>query len=213
MINVVNIVTGNFDRAGGAMYPTPAADLLSVATRLGERGHFGVWRSRVRGLPEFGGELPMVALAEEIETPGDGQLRALVTHAGNPVLSAPNGARLGRALGKLDFMVSIDIYKNETTRHANLILPTSFGFERDHYDLAFYALSVRNAARFAPALLQPPPGVRHDWQVLFDLALGVHANGGGRRDRGLVLTIRALRALGPRRLLDVLLRGGRTGCR
>jgi len=208
LINVVNVVTGNFDRAGGAMLTTPAADLVGVATRLGERGHFDVWKSRVRGLPEFGGELPVAALAEEIETPGDGQIRALVTHAGNPVLSAPNGARIGRALAGLDFMVAIDIYRNETTRHAHLILPTSFGLERDHYDLAFYALSVRNAARYVPPALTPPDGVRHDWQVLLDLALGVHARGGGRRDRTLVWMMRALRRFGPRRVLDLLLRFG-----
>src|SRR4029077_9793172 len=119
-------------------------------------GHFGVWKSRVRGLPEFGGELPVATLAEEIETPGPGQIRALITHAGNPVLSTPNGARLSRALGGLDFMVSIDIYRNETTRHAHLILPTSFGLERDHYDLAFYALAVRNVPRYVKPILTPP---------------------------------------------------------
>jgi anaerobic selenocysteine-containing dehydrogenase len=208
LINVLNIVTGNFDRAGGAMLTTPAADLVGVATRLGERGHFGVWKSRVRGLPEFGGELPVAALAEEIETPGDGQIRALVTHAGNPVLSTPNGARLSRALAGLDFMVAIDIYRNETTRHAHLILPTSFGLERDHYDLAFYALAVRNAARYVPPILTPPPGVRHDWQVLLDLALGLHARGGGRRDRKLHWLMRAMRFFGPRRVLDLMLRFG-----
>jgi anaerobic selenocysteine-containing dehydrogenase len=208
LINVLNVVTGNFDRAGGAMFTTPAADLVGLASRLGERGHFGVWKSRVRGLPEFGGELPVATLAEEIETPGDGQIRALVTHAGNPVLSTPNGARLGRALSGLDFMVSIDIYRNETTRHANLILPTSFGLERDHYDLAFYALAVRNAARYVSPLVAAPPGVRHDWQVLLDLAIGLHRRGGGRRDRTLMWMIRAMRRFGPRRVLDLLLRFG-----
>ncbi len=208
LINVLNVVTGNLDRAGGAMFTTPAADLVGVATRLGERGHFGVWKSRVRGLPEFGGELPVAALAEEIETPGDGQIRALITHAGNPVLSTPNGPRLGRALDGLDFMVSVDIYRNETTRHASLILPTSFGLERDHYDIAFYALSVRNAARYVEPLLTPPPGVRHDWQVLLDLALGLQRAGGGRRDRTLTWMMRAMRRLGPRRVLDLLLRFG-----
>ncbi|MCU1279131.1 MAG: molybdopterin-binding oxidoreductase [bacterium] len=211
LINVLNLVTGNFDRAGGSMLTTPAADLVGLASRLGERGHFGVWKSRVRGLPEFGGELPVAALAEEIETPGDGQIRALVTHAGNPVLSTPNGARLSRALAGLDFMVSIDIYRNETTRHAHLILPTSFGLERDHYDLAFYALAVRNVARYVAPILAPPPGVRHDWQVLLDLALGLHARGGGRRDGSLIWLMRAMRRLGPRRVLDLLLRFGPHG--
>ena len=211
LINVLNIVTGNFDRAGGAMFTTPAADLVKLGTRMGERGHFAVWKSRVRGLPEFAGELPSATLAEEIETPGQGQIRGLITFAGNPVLSTPNGARLERAMGKLDFMVSVDLYRNETTRHGNLILPTSFGMERDHYDLVFYALSVRNVARYAKPITTPPPGVRHDWEVLLDLALGLHEKGGGRRDRQLVYTMRALRRLGPKRVLDLLLRFGPHG--
>jgi anaerobic selenocysteine-containing dehydrogenase len=208
LVTVLNVVTGNLDRAGGAMFTTPAADLVGLASRLGERGHFGVWKSRVRGLPEFGGELPVATLAEEIETPGEGQIRALVTHAGNPVLSTPNGARLDKALAKLDFMVSIDLYRNETTRHAHLILPTSFGLERDHYDLAFYALAVRNAARYVRPVVEPPPGVRPDWQVLLDLTLKLQAHGGGRRDRVLNATMRAIRFFGPRRTLDLLLRFG-----
>jgi len=211
LVNVLNIVTGNFDRAGGVMFTTPAADLVKVASRLGERGHFGVWKSRVRGLPEFGGELPAAAMAEEMDTPGNGQIRALVTFAGNPVLSTPNGARLEQALSKLDFMVSIDLYRNETTRHANLILPTSFGLERDHYDLAFYALAVKNVARYVKAVTAPPPGVRHDWEVLIALALGLHDKGGGRRDRKVVLALKTLKRLGPKRVLDLLLRFGPHG--
>jgi anaerobic selenocysteine-containing dehydrogenase len=211
LLNVLNIVTGNLDRPGGAMFTTPAVDLVGFASKLGERGHFGVWKSRVRGLPEFGGELPSAVLAEEIATPGDGQIRGLVTFAGNPVLSTPNGSQLERALAQLDFMVSIDLYRNETPRHAHLILPTSFGLERDHYDIIFYALSVQNAARYAKPVMAPPPGVRHDWEVLLDLALGLQQKGGGRRDRKLTFTLRALRRLGPKRLLDVLLRMGPHG--
>jgi anaerobic selenocysteine-containing dehydrogenase len=208
LANALNAVTGNLDRAGGVMFTTPAADLVDVATRIGEVGHYDVWRSRVRGLPEFGGELPVATLAEEIETPGDGQIRALITVAGNPVLSTPNGGRLERALARLELMVSVDIYRNETTRHAHLILPTHVGFERDHYDLVFYAFAVRNAARYAPALLPPPPGTRPDWQVLLDLALAVHRRGGGRRSLGAHLSAAALRRVGPRRALDALLRFG-----
>src|SRR5439155_12788745 len=127
---------------------------------------------------------------------------------GNPVLSTPNGARLDKALAGLDYMVAIDLYRNETTRHAHLILPTEFGLERDHYDLAFYALAVRNAARYAEPILTPPAGVRPDWQVLFDLATSLHQHGGGRQDKKLYWMIRGLRALGPRRLLDLMLRFG-----
>src|SRR5713226_4915919 len=122
LIVALNAVTGNLDREGGFMFTTPAADLVALATRTSDRGHFGVWRSRVRGLPEFGGELPAATLDEEIDTPGKGQIRALITFAGNPVLSTPNGARLDRALSGLEYMVSIDLYRNETTRHANVIL-------------------------------------------------------------------------------------------
>ncbi|MFT3915553.1 MAG: molybdopterin dinucleotide binding domain-containing protein [Anaeromyxobacteraceae bacterium] len=208
LLLALNAVTGNLDVEGGAMIATPAADLVGLASRLGERGSFGRWRSRVRGLPEFGGELPAATLAEEIETPGEGQVRGLVTYAGNPVHSAPNGRRLERALPKLDFMVSIDLYVNATTRHAHLVLPTSFGPERDHHDLAFYALAGHNAARWVEAVVEPPPGVRHDWQVLSELGLRLHARGGGRRKLGPALALRALRAFGPRRVLDLLLRTG-----
>ena len=206
LIVALNAVTGNLDREGGFMFTTPAADLVRLAERTGDRGHFGVWRSRVRGLPEFGGELPAATMAEEIDTPGDGQIRALVTFAGNPVLSTPNGARLDRALAGLEYMVSVDLYRNETTRHANLILPTSFGFERDHYDVVFYLLSVRNAARYVKALVPPPPGVRGDFEVLLDLALSLKRHGGGRK--GSTLPLRIARLTGEKRLLDLMLRFG-----
>jgi anaerobic selenocysteine-containing dehydrogenase len=208
LLVALNAVTGNLDREGGFMFTSPAADLVGVSARTGDRGHFAVWRSRVRGLPEFGGELPAATLAEEIDTEGKGRIRALVTFAGNPVLSTPNGARLDRALSGLEYMVSIDVYRNETTRHANLILPTSFGFERDHYDLVFYALSVRNAARYVKALVPAPPGVRGDFEVLLDLALSLRRRGGGRRGRMLGASLRAARLLGERRLLDLMLRFG-----
>ena len=208
LVVALNVITGNLDRVGGSMLTTPAADVVALTARLGDRGHFDKWRSRVRKLPEFGGELPVATLADEMETPGEGQIKALITVAGNPVLSTPNGARLDRALSKLEYMVSIDLYRNETTRHADLILPTSFGFERDHYDLVFYVLAVRNAARYAEKLVEPPPGVRGDFETLLDLALAVQAHGGGRRDRKLGLAVRAARLLGPRRALDLLLRFG-----
>jgi len=208
LIVALNLVTGNLDRPGGAMFTTPAADLVALQARLGSPGGFARYGTRVRGLPEFAGELPAAALAEEIDTPGEGRVRALVTFAGNPVLSTPNGGRLERALGQLDFMVSIDLYRNETTRHAHLILPVAFGLERAQYDLALYALSVRNAARFAPALVDPPPGVRRDWDVLTLLAIALRRRGGGSRRRSIGVALRVARALGPRRLLDFLLRLG-----
>jgi anaerobic selenocysteine-containing dehydrogenase len=147
-------------------------------------------------------------MAEEMEWPGEGQIRALITCAGNPALSAPNGPRLSRALSRLDFMVSVDLYINETTRHAHLILPTSCGLERDHYDLVLYLLSVRNTAKYAAAQLTPPDGVRHDWEVLLDLGLRLRQRGGGRRRLWLELFMRLLRLVGPQRLLDLMLRLG-----
>ena len=208
LVVALNAVTGNLDRAGGSMLTTPAADVVALTARIGDRGHFDKWRSRVRKLPEFGGELPVATLSDELETPGEGQIKALITVAGNPVLSTPNGARLDRALAGLEYMVSIDLYRNETTRHADLILPTSFGFERDHYDLVFYTLAVRNAARYAEKLVEPPAGVRDDFEALLDLARSVQAHGGGKRSRKLAFSLRAARLLGPRRALDLMLRFG-----
>ena len=117
-----------------------------------------MWRSRVRGLPEFAGELPVATLADEILTPGEGQVRALLTVAGNPVSSTPDGRRLGEAIAGLDFVAAVDIYVNETTRHADVILPPTSALERDHYDLVFHALAVRNTARFTPALFDEADG-------------------------------------------------------
>ncbi len=204
LINVLNVVTGRLDAPGGAMFTRPAVDLLAFSDRIGQRGHFDKGRSRVRRLPEFGGEWPLSTLADEIETPGPGQVRALLTAAGNPVLSAPNGGRLDRALASLDFMVSVDIYLNETTRHAHLILPPSFGLEQDQYDIVFHALAVRNTARYAPALFPRDPGARNDWEILGGLASRI------ARERGLRARLLSAVAngLGPRGLLRLLLRIG-----
>jgi anaerobic selenocysteine-containing dehydrogenase len=156
LVDVLNVLTGNLDRPGGAMF-TRAAVGAKNATGEGGRGRgvrLGRWHSRVRGLPEAYGELPVACLAEEIDTPGDGQVRALVTVAGNPALSTPNSARLGRALEQLDFMLSIDIYLNETTRHADVILPAPPPLQKSHYDVALYQLAVRNVANYSPALIE-----------------------------------------------------------
>jgi anaerobic selenocysteine-containing dehydrogenase len=168
-VQLLNLVTGNLDREGGALFTTPAID--SVGRGLIGRGHHDAWRSRVRGLPETGGELPVSALREEIETPGEGQIRALLTLSGNPVLSTPNGSGLGRALDGLDFMAAVDIYVNETTRHADVILPPTTALERDHYDLVFHLLAVRNTARFTPAVIDKDRGQRHDWQIYREITL------------------------------------------
>ena len=170
LIEALNVVTGHFDEQGGMMFTTPAADLVTLGTLVGQRGSFGRIKSRVRGAPGFSGELPVACLAEEITTAGDGQVRGLVTLAGNPVLSTPDGRALDRALGSLDFMVSIDPYLNETTRHAHLILPPTFALEHEHYDLALHAFAVRNTARWSAPLFHRDATQRHDWEILTGLA-------------------------------------------
>lgn len=161
LIQIINIATGNLDRAGGSMFTLPAVDQVPRTSP----GGFARHRSRVRGLPEFDRELPAAALAEEITTPGEGQIRVLFTAAGNPVLSTPNGRALDAALEQLDFMVALDPYINETTRHADIILPPSSPLEHDHYDIAFHINAVRNTARYNPAVFEPADDKLHDWEI------------------------------------------------
>src|SRR5215813_6778206 len=204
LIVVLNVLTGNLDRPGGALFTRPAVNPLGLTPR----GNPGRHRSRVRSLPSFGGEFPVSALAEEIETEGSGRVRALVVLAGNPVLSAPNGEQLERALSKLDFMVAVDPYLNETTRHAHLLLPPTTALEREHYDLAFHLLAVRNTAKWSPPLFPPAPDARHDWEILSELT--ARLRGGGLRRP---LAAFARRVLPPRRLVDLGLRTGPYGWR
>jgi anaerobic selenocysteine-containing dehydrogenase len=173
LVDVLNILTGNLDRPGGAMFARAAAGAANTRGTPGKgRGvRLARWGSRVRGLAENYGELPAVCLAEEIDTPGEGQVRALVTVAGNPVLSLPNGARLDAALAGLDFMVSVDIYLNETTRHADVILPGPSPLQRGHYDIALLQLALRNVSNYSPPVLPLDPGTPHEWEVLCTLAL------------------------------------------
>ncbi|MDO7902042.1 molybdopterin oxidoreductase family protein [Pseudomonas sp. K1(2024)] len=197
LVQLINLVTGNLDRVGGALCTDPAVDL--VASTSG--GHFDQWRSRVSGLPEYGGELPVAALAEEMLTPGEGQIKALVTVAGNPVLSTPNGRQLDGALAGLEFMLSIDLYINETTRHADLILPSTSALENDHYDSTFNLLAVRNVTRFNRAILAKPQGALHDWEIFVGLARAFAE----RADLELKPT------LPPAQMIDLALRTGPRG--
>jgi anaerobic selenocysteine-containing dehydrogenase len=208
LINLANYATGNLDSPGGAMFPTPPIDLLTVAARLGHGGGFARFRSRVRGLPEFGGELPGAALAEEIETPGPGRIRALITSAGNPVLSIPNGGRLERALPELDFMVSIDFYINETTRHADVILPPTFALERDQFELAAFLVSVRNGAKASRALYPRGPEQRHDWEICLELMSRLETGDRRLGRTGGALMRKVGRRLGPRGIAALGLRIG-----
>ncbi len=174
MVDVLNVLTGNLDRPGGAMFSHAAHE----QPRASRGFQVGRWQSRVKGLGEVRGELPVSTMADEILEPGPGQIRALVTIAGNPVLSTPSSDRLDAALAGLDFMVSVDIYLNETTRHADVILPGASPLRRPHYDFAFNQLAVRNIANYSPPLFPLPDGTPDEWEVL--LRLGATVSGQGR---------------------------------
>ena len=239
LVDVLNVLTGNLDREGGAMFPKAAAGARNTTGTPGHgRGvRFGRWKSRVRGLPEIYGELPAACLAEEIDTPGEGQVKALITLAGNPALSTPNSDRLQRALGTLKFMVSIDIYLNETTRYANVILPPPPVLARTHYDLALYQLAVHNVANYSAPVIEREAGALDEWELFLRLA-GILAGQGPKAnlsmlDDFVITTLiqrevaqegsnvenrdvsELLEALtprrGPERMLDFLLRSGPYG--
>jgi len=231
LVDVLNTLTGNLDREGGVLFAKSAAFASNTAGKpgIGKGVSTGRHQARVSGAPEVYGELPVTCLAEEIETPGDGQIRALITVATNPVLSAPDGPRLARALEQLDFMVSLDIYLNETTRHADVILPGLSPLEEFHYDVAFPQLSWRNHARYSPPVLPAPTGRPAEWQTLLKLAAIVRGDGAaadvdaldeaefaqdaqrlfGAHADAVIAATAAHR--GPERLLDVALRSGPYG--
>ncbi|MFC5182925.1 molybdopterin oxidoreductase family protein [Actinomadura harenae] len=167
LVDVLNVLTGNLDSPGGAMFPRAAHMPVYRRRRPFTTGR---WRSRVRGLPEAMGELPVATLADEIETPGEGQIRALVTVGGNPVLSAPDGARLDRLLPSLDLVISVDPYLNETTRHAHVVLPPPRPAQTPHYDLALLAFTVRDYARYSPPVVPLPDGRPAETEILARLA-------------------------------------------
>jgi anaerobic selenocysteine-containing dehydrogenase len=239
LVDVLNVLTGHLDQPGGAMFTRPASGAAHTrgAPGRGKGVRFGRRQSRVRGLPEIFGELPAACLAEEIETPGEGRVRALITVAGNPVLSTPNGARLDAALGQLDFMISFDIFLNETTRHADVILPGLSPLEQPHYDLALRQLAIRNVATYAAPVFPLPDGQQPEWRSvlrLLGIVLGHGANADvdalddfvaqqvaeqtvgashsalAGRSAGDILAALAPRR-GPQRLLDLMLRNGPYG--
>jgi anaerobic selenocysteine-containing dehydrogenase len=236
LIDVINALTGNLDRPGGVMFTKAAAGASNTKGQPGKgKGVlFGRWQSRVRGANEVLGELPVACLAEEIETPGEGQVRALFTVGGNPVSSTPNVDRLTAAVESLEFMVSLDIYVNETTRHADVILPALSPLEHSQYDLAFNQFAVRNIAKFSPAVFEPAPGALDEYETLLKLT-GIAAGAGADADIEaldlMVATETARREsadphsplagqdpadivaaaapwTGPERILDIMLRGG-----
>jgi anaerobic selenocysteine-containing dehydrogenase len=228
LVDVLNVLTGNLDRPGGAMFTRAAAGQRNSSGRgPGRKVELGRWRSRVRGLPESFGELPAAALAEEIDTPGEGRLRALVTLAGNPARSLPGSGRVERALAQLELLVSLDIYVNETTRHADVILPAPSPLQHSHYDLALYQLAVRNVAHYSPPVLAGDPAVPAEWETLLRLAAVATGQGApddvapldervatelaqrsAGRDGAAALLAATADRTGPERLLDMLLRTG-----
>ena len=213
LINVINAVTGNLDEPGGSLFSTPAIDVLGAVGGFGAgRGSYGRWRSRVRGLPEFGGELPSSTMAEEILADGEGRIRAMITLAGNPVLSTPNGGQLDRAYASLDFAVSIDFFINETSRHADIILPPVSPVQRSHYDLALYLTAVRNVSKYSPPPFALKEGELDDWQILTELSCRLAARRHGKLSKQ-YLTARATQKAGPERVLDLGLRLGPYGKR
>jgi anaerobic selenocysteine-containing dehydrogenase len=239
LVDVLNALTGNLDRPGGAMFPKAAAGAANTrgTPRYGKGIRLHRRRSRVRGLGETLGELPVVCLAEEIDTPGDGQVRALVTVAGNPVLSTPNARRLDAALATLDLYVAVDPYVNETTRHADVILPPPTPLQKGHYDLALLQLAIRNVANYSPPVLPLDRGQLDEWAILARLALVAQGMGADAdpsvvddlvvrtligaavadetspiagRDADEILALLGERT-GPERLVDLMLRTGPYG--
>jgi anaerobic selenocysteine-containing dehydrogenase len=164
LINCINILTGNLDSVGGAMFPQPAFDLFGRAKK-GEN-YFNRWQSAVRKLPEFDGDLPVSAMAEDILAGG---IKAMLTVCGNPVLSTSNGTQLDTAFDSLEYMVAVDIFINETTQHANIILPPTTGLEVAHYDVVFHNLAVRNTAKYSEPLFEKDNNQRHDWEIFEEL--------------------------------------------
>ena len=239
LVDVLNALTGNLDQPGGAMFTTAAAGAANTrgAPRVGRGVKLGRRHSRVRGLPETLGELPVACLAEEIDTPGEGQIRALLTVAGNPVLSTPNSGRLDAALATLEFYVAVDPYVNETTRHADVILPVPTALQKGHYDLALLQLALRNVANYSPPVLPLDDGQPDEWEILARLALVLqgmgatadpaivddlvvqslataavgdeHGNVAGRDPDEIVAALGDRR--GPERLIDLMLRTGPYG--
>lgn len=181
LVDVLNVLTGNLDRPGGALFPLSATAPAPRPAGPGRGFVLGRWTSRVSEQPEAKSELPMAVLAEEIDTPGEGRIRALISIAANPVLSAPDGDRLDRALEQLDFMVSVDPYLNETSRHADVVLPPPPPSQSSHFDFAFNAFAVHNQARYTPAAVPLEDGRMDECEIHARLVLAVGGMHGAPR--------------------------------
>ncbi len=205
LIQCVNIITNKLDTPGGLMFPSPAVNVLDFLSP----GHHGRWKSRVRSLPEFAGELPVIALTEEIETAGDGQIKGLVLAAGNPAVTTPNGQRLERAIQGLEFMVAIDFYLNETNRHAHIILPPVSPLERDHYDLIFHQFAIRNTSKFSQATMPRPVGAMDDGEIFAELTCRLARH--KKLSFGQKFKFHLQKRMGARRILAFALKKGQSG--
>lgn len=211
LVHVLNVLTGRLDEVGGWMLAEPAFDLPRIGALTTDLPGYDRWRSRVRGIPEVAAEFPSSTLADEILTPGEGQIRAMVLVAGNPVLTVPQGRHVDEALASLEFCVAIDYYVNESTRHADVILPPITALEREEFDLVFPAVSVRNHVRWGERVIEPEPDSRTDADILRELLWRIQAATLGRR-RARALDA-ARRRLLPRRFVDAALRAGPWGLR
>ena len=171
LVNVLNIVTGNFDKRGGAMITTPLAGSATTRGTAGKGKGFATGRghSRVSKKPEVLGEYPVAVMAEEIMTPGENQIRGAITIGGNPVMSTPHSVQLDEAFASLEFMVSVDIYLNETTRHAHVILPSPSALEKNHYDVGLYTYAVRNVGNYSEPVLQKDASQPDEWEIILKL--------------------------------------------
>ena len=205
LINMVNIITGNFDAPGGAMFTSPAFDTLGNSQT---KGHYNKGQSRVRNLPEFAGEYPAVTMADEMLVKGEGQIRAMVTSAGNPILSVPGGEKLDRAFSGLEFMVSIDFYINETTRHADIILPPAFNLNGPHFDVVFNIFAVRDVVKYSNPVFPKEPGTKYDWEIFMGLEKRVAQKNGRKYSK---VNHFLSKKFGPEWLLDLGIRIGEYG--
>jgi anaerobic selenocysteine-containing dehydrogenase len=233
LICAISLLTGKLDRDGGMMFPRPATGPAALGVGGDPAPPFARWHSRVRGFPETCGELPASLMAEEITAPGKDKVRGVITLCGNPVLSVPNGKRVREALKTVDFMVSVDIYINETTSQADIILPSTVQMEHNNYDLAYQGTTVRNFANFSPAVVPPAPGLREGWEILLELTarmagteaaamdtmiiqgladqLASVAQSGGGDLEAATIVAKVGSKVGPERMLDAMLRAGPYG--
>ncbi|MBL4606379.1 MAG: molybdopterin-dependent oxidoreductase [Pseudomonadales bacterium] len=210
LIYVLNIITGNLDQAGGLMFPRPAVDLALLSAIINEDGGFDAFQSKQWHLPSFDSEIPVVEMADEMLGSHPGAIKAFINVSGNPVLSTPDGKKLEKALGQLDFMVSVDGFINETNRFAHIVLPPTSALERSEYNMMCNLTAVRNNARYSGPLFSPPDDAKHDWQIFLQLS-GILNREYSLRSISLRLVAYLFKQLEPDGVLDLMLKLGPYG--